>query len=151
MPPAVSELRNAADPLPAVAVEGLRAGVIFQKAMFLDLRDVRPLTSKEMARILVNILKGVAASHPASVRQFPRAVATARSVLSGPLQCSFDELLESMAEVGARFDAELPEGAWCVPFVFTVSGFTTWCQHGDVDAAVSYLEQNLGAMFKLPS
>lgn len=83
---------------------------------------VRPLTSREIAKILCSILSGVADPD---------------RILVG----SFSGVLDS---AGPCRDSVGLHDLWAAAFLATVAGFYTWCRPIDVETALAWIRAHVG-------
>lgn len=91
----------------------------------LDPRDARPLTSREISKILLGIIAGVLTHDPEAHKEV--------------------ELALKQAEPGAVI--ALKRANWIVAFKATVSGLRGWCDERDVKTALVWLSENVGKIF----
>lgn len=89
-------------------------------AAVLDPRDARPLTSREIAKVLLGMISGAVTHDPDARKQIPRA-----------LEC---------AKPGAII--ELRRATWIVAFRATVAGLRGWCDEREVNTALTWLSEN---------
>jgi TusA-related sulfurtransferase len=91
----------------------------------LDPRDARPLTSREIAKLLVGVIAGVVAHDPEAHDEIPKAIKS-----------------------GAR-DAilELKRANWIVAFRATVASLRGWCDEREVNTALAWLGEHAGKIF----
>jgi hypothetical protein len=90
----------------------------------LDPRDARPLTSREISKVLCSIIGGVITIDP---NARPRVPAVLELVRSSP---------KSLMEPSSP-------ASWEVALAATVSGLRGWCAPKDVDTAIDWVDQNL--------
>ncbi len=106
--------------------------------MKIDLRDTRPLTANQIARILCGILEGVAAVAPAAIADFADAMAGAKFIV----------VADKVTQAAAR-DAALGT-SWMAAFHATIIGLLKWCAQKDVVAAVMGVGEHLPVLFPVP-
>lgn len=86
----------------------------------LDPRDARPLTSHEIAKVLLGMIAGVVTHDPDARKQIKRA-----------LEC---------AKPGAIL--EIRRATWIVAFRATVAGMRGWCDEREINTALAWLSEN---------
>lgn len=89
-------------------------------AAVLDPRDARPLTSREIAKVLLGMISGVVTHDPDARKYIPKA-----------LEC---------ARPGAIL--EIRRASWIVAFRATVAGMRGWCDEREVNTALAWLADN---------
>lgn len=114
----------------------------------LSIAEPRPLTSREISKVLCAMLNGVAVAHPPDIESFPTAldfvIATNELMQRGKMDLHTRELAERVKE----FTLVAPGVAtWFTALVATVGGFYAWCHAVDVDTAVLWVAENLSRMF----
>jgi hypothetical protein len=111
----------------------------------LDLRDVRPLTSSEIAKVLTALLAGVYMADRSRSLHFGHLVEIAKNVESHALE---SHELDALAKAS---------GLWTAAFLSTASGFykktdgATWCYPQDIHAALVWISENLPTLFPVPT
>lgn len=88
----------------------------------LDPREARPLTSREISKVLCAIIGGVIIADPKVRPRVPAVLGLAKTAPSS--------LMKAPA-------------TWEVALAATVSGFRGWCDPKDVDNALDWVDQNL--------
>lgn len=97
-------------------------------AVVLDPREARPLTSREIAKVLLGVLGGVAAHDPEVQR-------------SGDLR-------KAIKKADPRAVCELRRPVtWMVAFRATVAGLRGWCDEREVNTALAWLDENVQKIF----
>ena len=90
----------------------------------LDPAAARPLTSREISKVLIAILGGVAATVPGAMDRVPTILDYAAKERPGTLHMS-----------------------WEIAFTATVAGFRGWCKPSDIATAVAWVAENLHRLF----
>lgn len=98
----------------------------------LDPRDARPLTSREISKVLCSIIAGVVVYDPASRHFVPDVIAACRRHAT---------IMEADAVV-SPFMPEQP-ATWAAAISATVSGLRGWCAPPDIAAALAWVAENL--------
>lgn len=123
----------------------------------LDPRDARPLTSREISKVLHSILQGIAVSSPATKDSFLDLAVRARqylnlwyasphsSELADPA-APFEQITDALSVACGGITA-----SWQLAFVATVSGFISWCRRGAIDQALVWLTENMSRLFPAPA
>ena len=91
-------------------------------AVVLDPRDARPLSSREIAKVLLGLLGGVVVHEPEARGEIPGMLAV--------------ELKRPGAVVGIR------RASWKTAFRATVAGLRGWCNERDVNTALAWIADN---------
>ena len=86
----------------------------------LDPRGARPLTSHEIAKVLMGMIAGVVVHDPDARKQIPRAL--------------------ELAKPGAIL--EMRRANWMVALRATVCGLRGWCNEADVNTALQWVAEN---------
>jgi hypothetical protein len=112
-------------------------------AVVLDPREARPLTSREISKVLSAIIAGV-------VTVNPRARGHVAAVVSDVIQKT------SAKAIGARHCNMVAPSldiapSWAVAFSATVSGLNGWCDPGDVQTALRWVSENLNLICSSPA
>jgi hypothetical protein len=102
----------------------------------LDPREARPLTSREIGKVLSGILGGVVAVNP-----------RARQHVAGVVEAVLRK--EDARSIGHTYRNDVIAGldicpSWAVAFSATVSGLRGWCEHSDVQTALRWISENVG-------
>ena len=103
----------------------------------LDPREARPLTSREISKILSSIIGGVVTADPHARERVPVVLELARTKTS--------ELVRPTSPA-----------SWELAIGATVAGLRGWCDPRDVDIALRWVDANLhkilsGLATRLPS
>lgn len=120
----------------------------------LDPRQERPLTSREIAKILGSILAGVLVSAPHAADSMGTAfehikwirvvigIGSSEEMTANARTLSLDEAVQrANALVAADLHRE-GKATWFTALTATISGFYGWCRAEDVDTAVAWCQQN---------
>lgn len=94
----------------------------------LDPREARPLTSREISKVICAIIGGVVTVNPGVKPRVPTVLELARK----------ETPIASPLPSGAQFGV-----SWEVALMATVAGFRGWCDPKDVDTAIEWVDQNL--------
>ena len=103
----------------------------------LDPSDARPLTSREIAKVLCSMLGGIMAADPQSKDRVPTVVQLAR------------DRPTSVMRQDAIMRTTLPKCSvsWEVAFVVTISGLRGWCAPAEVDTALAWVSENVHLIY----
>ncbi len=118
------------DPIPAPVLPTIP----MTTTVTLDPNEARPLTNREISKVLCSIIGGVVTSYPDVKARVPDIlqIAKAGTVL---------EFAERTAKYG------IAETSWEVALIATVSGLRGWCNPEDVDSALEWVDHNLDRIF----
>ncbi len=100
----------------------------------LDPRDARPLTSREISKVLCGIIGGVAVFSPDTRHEMPLVLEVLRR--GGSIENA--NLLASQLLTPGRRAA-----TWAAALGATVISLRGWCDPRDVDTAISWVADNL--------
>lgn len=114
----------------------------------LDPRDARPLTSREISKVLTSVLDGVASAYPEAVPVFPDAMAAVAVAAQHPVQLGNARAALRAVSSEERF---ANNAGWFTALAATIGGMRQWCALADVDTAVAYISENLHKRYALPS
>jgi hypothetical protein len=98
----------------------------------LDPREARPLTSREISKVLCSIIGGVVTADPDA---HPRVPAVLELVRKSPL-----ELMRKPCS----------PASWETALAATVAGFYGWCKQSDIHTAIHWVDQNFARIFAPP-
>jgi len=99
----------------------------------LDPAPVRPLTSREISKVLCSIIGGVVAFDPGSAALVPDIL----SAITAPAPHDLRALNERATSINCR------GASWAIALAATVSGLRGWCRPHDVDAALAWVAEHL--------
>ncbi len=106
----------------------------------LDPRDARPLTSREISKVLCGIVGGIAnderMNHPSG---HARIAGVLREVRDGQADVTY---LDAYASGVPR----LGSPTWASALVATIAGLRGWCKPHDVQTALVWISENIGAI-----
>jgi hypothetical protein len=97
----------------------------------LDPRDARPLTSREISKVLCAIIGSVVTADPRTRERVPQVLGLTKTPHT-----------TAMLEV-ARAGVHPCPPSWELAFAATVSGFRGWCDPKDVDTAIEWVDCHL--------
>lgn len=102
----------------------------------LDPRDARPLTSREISKVLCGIIGGVAVFNPDTRDEMPLVLEVLRR--GGTLEQAEATSSKLLAPGKRR-----PTTTWAAALGATVWSLRGWCNPRDVDTAIAWVAENL--------
>lgn len=103
----------------------------------LDPREARPLTSREISKVLAGIIGGVVATNP---RARPHVAGVVDAVIRSDSMAIVNRLaLGGIHNAGALDICP----TWACAFSATVAGLTGWCDPKDIRTALHWVAENL--------
>lgn len=112
----------------------------------IDPREARPLTSREISKVLAGIIGGVVSVSP-SQRHFVYEVIRSAIVKESARSANVIPALSWSGEHTALLDI-CP--SWACAFSATVSGLRGWCDPADVQTALNWLAENIETICAAP-
>lgn len=108
----------------------------------------RPLTSREITKVLTSIIGGVVVSEPSVHAIIPELLEHARG--------DTGEIFVGDREIERKRHRLHQIPSWEIAFMATISGLRGWCSPSDVDTALAWIEENLPRIYtglgvRLPS
>lgn len=115
----------------------------------LDPADARPLTSREISKVLCSIIAGVVVYDPAARSSMPEVLAAVRTG-TAPAG-AVDDLAwrrtvprQKYAGGGIPITPSFGQPAsWATALSATVAGFRGWCAPNDIATALTWVTENL--------
>lgn len=105
----------------------------------LDPADARPLTSREISKVLCSIIAGVVVFDPAARPAIPAVIAAVRREAPSSEATNIGWLYRARAAHTFR----LTEASWATALSATVSGLRGWCAPNDIAAALAWVAENV--------
>lgn len=110
-------------------------------AAALDPREARPLTSREIAKVLNGIIACVVTRDPKSREAIPQVLDMIRV---NPLDFEGMDYVATTMDGPRTMEAVRADGAtWATALSATVVGLQSWCDHRDISTALMWVSQNL--------
>ena len=110
----------------------------------LDPRDARPLTSREISKVLCGIIGGVTAFSPSTTYAVPHVLEALRR--GGSIQ-----FVDAMAISEPESTSNDPDPPWAAALTATVYGLRGWCDPHDVETALAWTCQNIHLIAPIPA
>ncbi len=107
----------------------------------LDTREARPLTSREISKVLCAILQGVWILEPDATTEFAEVLDLS---LRGILEV---DAVRRLNKVELMIPGPNVKASWRTAVGATIGGFSTWCAQKDLETAVLWVSENLPRMF----
>jgi len=98
----------------------------------LDPAPVRPLTSREISKVLCSIIGGAVAYDPWVAEFVPDVL----SAITAPAP-------HDLHALNLHVTCDLRSASWAIALAATVSGLRGWCRPGDVDTALAWVVEHL--------
>jgi hypothetical protein len=105
----------------------------------LDPADVRPLTSREISKILCSIIGGVVAADARVKKRVPEVLRLVRMQDGAHVLAIDDE--------ARRACTPACDVSWEIALLATVSGLRTWCSPVDLEVAIEWTDANMAALY----
>jgi|SRR6185295_12623769 len=102
----------------------------------LDPREARPLTSREISKVLCGIIGGVAVFNPDTRDEMPMVLEVLKR--GGTI-----EHADAVASKLLAPDRKRPTTTWAAALGATVCSLRGWCAPADVETAISWVAENL--------
>lgn len=121
----------------------------------LDPHEARPLTSREISKILGAMLSGVLTQEPAAAKSMPQAFEhikwlrerigtepSSEAIVRRLQGLSMDEVTQQATLLTSAGLHSSGRSTWFTALTATVSGFHGWCSSKAVDDAVAWWSEN---------
>jgi hypothetical protein len=123
-------------------------------AVALDPREARPLTSREISKVVCSIIAGVVAYDQDAREVVPDVIKAVRESVAM-------EEINAIAQRRIRNGHPRPDyvsvlskvylgPSWACALIGTVAGLRGWCAPKDVDTALAWVAENLELVFPPP-
>lgn len=107
----------------------------------LDPRDARPLTSREISKVLCSIIAGVVVYDERARAAVPAVIDAVRR--SAPDDEVTNDGWWKRRSEAQRYFVRSREASWATALSATVSGFRGWCDPSDIATALSWVADHL--------
>ena len=115
----------------------------------LDAAPPRPLTSREISKLLCAILHGVYTVDPTASADFDPLLATSAAIAEIDLN-DVSRLMAQLDELAKSTTMPKAKALWHAAITATVGGLTHWCALADIQTAIAWVREHAVQMYPVP-